>query len=50
MKNASYTLKVIKTICESRVYNPTPDGEIFEFIERKDSKGVVGKLKALESK
>ena len=40
----SYDLKVIRTIQESKIYKPTPDGEVFNFCERRDSLGCVGKL------
>lgn len=32
---ARYKLKVIKTLRESRMYKPTPDGEIFSVDQKK---------------
>lgn len=40
----SYDLKVIKTIQESRIYKPTPNGTIFNCCIRKDYPGNLWRL------
>ena len=42
----SYDLKVIKTIQESNIYKPTPNGTIFNFTEIRNMPGIVGKLES----
>lgn len=37
-----YELKVIRTIQESRIFKPVPDGTVFECCSRRDCKGMSG--------
>jgi len=36
----SYRLKVVKTLVESRMYKPPPDGHVFTADKRRDCEGL----------